>query len=539
MSVIKNFMWDAMKTIVEDEISATENDAVGFRTTGNPLLDLNFSTASLRRWSQDEIVRLFAQAFQEDWKLAMRWLFFCRDCRGGMGERRTFRAVIEWLAIYHPNVMRAVLPLVDEYGRGDDLLCLLDTGLMDAVIAHYTAQIEDDVRRMNEGEGISLCAKWMPSCNASSEEARRYGHVLRKGMGMTEARYRKTLTMLRAYLEVAETKMSNGTWGEIDYESVPSRAALIYRKAFLRHDQERRQAYLDKLTKGEAKINASVSFPHDIVHAYRYRKTQHSVCDSNDNILGYTAALEIMSEDPTLEGAWKALPDYVNGRGGRTICVVDGSGSMTCPIGNSEVMALEVANALGLYFAERLTGPFKDRFITFSSRPQLVDVSKAKTLHDRLEICYAHDECSNTNIEATFDLILETAVRHGLKQDELPSNVLVLSDMEFDCACGYVGGYCRMDRYGADRNALFTVIRRNFEVRGYKLPRLVFWNLNSRTRTIPVKKNKLGASLVSGFSPAIAKMVLSGKLDPFECLKEQLYGPRYDAVGKALEECAA
>lgn len=96
-----------------------------------------------------------------------------------------------------------------------------------------------------------------------------------------------------------------------------------------------------------------------------------------------------------------------------------------------------------------------------------------------------------------------------------------------------------MDRYGADRNALFTVIRRNFEVRGYKLPRLVFWNLNSRTRTIPVKKNKLGASLVSGFSPAIAKMVLSGKLDPFECLKEQLDGPRYDAVGKALEECAA
>ena len=518
-----NFM-NAIKETAESEISVTENGAIGFRTTGKSLLDLNFSTASLRKLPPKEIARRFALAFHDDWKLAMRWIFFCRDCRGGMGERHTFRAVIEWLAVHHPNVMRAVLPLVDEYGRGDDLLCLLDTVLKDVVIAHYAARIESDVRLMKEGKGISLCAKWMPSCNASSEETRRYGHMLRKGMGMTEVRYRKTLSKLRAYLKVVETKMSNGTWGEIDYEAVPSRAAIIYRNAFLKHDQERRQAYLDKLTNGEAKINASVSFPHDIVHAYGR---------------GGIWNMSFNPEDPALEGAWKALPDYVNGQCGRTICVVDGSGSMTTTIGNSGVMALEVANALGLYFAERLTGPFKNRFITFSSRPQLVDVSKAKTLHDRLEICYAHDECSNTNIEATFDLILETAVRHELKQDELPSNVLILSDMEFDCACDDFGGYCGDDRYGADRNALFTVIRRKFEAKGYKLPRLVFWNLNSRTGTIPVKENELGVALVSGFSPAIAKMVLSGKLDPFECLKEQLNGPRYDAVGKALEECAA
>ena len=522
---------DAMKDTAENEISVTENGAIGFRTAGNPLLDLNFSTASLRQLPPDAIARKFALAFHEDWTLAMRWLFFCRDCRGGMGERRTFRAVIEWLAANHPKVMLAVLPLVDEYGRGDDLLCLLDTPLKDAVVSHYAARIKNDVVRMKEGKDISLCAKWMPSCNASSKESRRYGHVLRKGMGLTETRYRKTLSKLRAYLKVVETKMSNGTWGEIDYESVPSRAAIIYRNAFLRHDTERRQAYLAKLAKGETKINASVSFPHDIVHAYFSTQTYHDILVNG--VVGITDALAIKTEDPTLEGAWKALPDYVQGQGGGTICVVDGSGSMVTSIGDSEVMAIEVANALGLYFAERLTWPFKDRFITFSSRPQLVDVSKAKTLHDRLEICYSHNECSNTNIEATFDLILETAVRHGLIQEELPENVLILSDMEFDMACD------RKGRYIADRNALFTVIRRKFGREGYKLPRLVFWNLNSRTRTIPMKENKLGVTLVSGFSPAIAQMVLSGKLDPFECLKDQLNGPRYEAVGKALEGCAA
>ena len=314
--------------------------------------------------------------------------------------------------------------------------------------------------------------------------------------------------------------MSAKQWDEIKYEAVPSRANLIYNKAFLRNDEERRRAYLESLAKGETKINAGTLFPHEIVHKY-----------------GNSGWNTITECNETLEQLWKALPDTVNGNG-NTIVVADGSGSMTCGVDpHSSVTALDVANALAIYFAEHSSGQFKDKYITFSNRPQLVDFSKAKNLREKLLIAKQHNEMANTNIEAVFNLILTTAVNNHLKQEDMPQNILIISDMEFDsCAtCDSQTGYWSRKR---PDSRLFNVIRQKYEAAGYKLPRLVFWNVNSRTGTIPVKENDLGVALVSGFSQNVASMVMSGKLDPYECLMETLNSKRYDPIAKALEGIA-
>ena len=196
-------------------------------------------------------------------------------------------------------------------------------------------------------------------------------------------------------------------------------------------------------------------------------------------------------------------------------------------------MALEVVNALAIYFAEKNYDDFKDKYITFSSRPQLVDFSQCDSLRDKLRVAYRHNECSNTNIEKVFDLILTTAVNNHMKQEDMPRNVLIISDMEFDsCATCNNGSRWYANRPDA---RLFEVIKKRFENAGYQMPRLVFWNVNSRTGTIPVKENDLGVALVSGFSTNVCKMVMSGKTDPYECLVETLMSERYDAVEAALK----
>ena len=505
-----NFM-DAVKGTLNNEFnySMTENGALGYRTSGRELLDLNFSVASLRKATPRDIADRFIKAFYEDKIMAMKWLFFARDVRGGLGERRLFRAVIHEMAQSNPEYIIPLLSLIPEYGRYDDLWNLLDTPLRDRVSKLVADQLVADQINMEDGKSISLLAKWLPSVNASSKTTKRYAAIIRLSMGMTERGYRLALSKLRRYLKVVERQMSAKQWNEIAYEAVPSRANLIYNAAFLRNDEERRRAFLASLEKGEAKINAGTLFPHDIVHRYmNYR-----------GVLPY---------DATLEQLWKALPDMVQGCG-NTIVVADGSGSMTCCVDRaSSTTALDVANALAIYFAERSSGQFKDRYITFSQRPQLVDLSNGKNLREKLAIANRHNEVANTNIEAVFDLILTTAVKSHMEQSELPQNILIISDMEFD--------YCANCMSGRAPDArLFSQIAARYRQHGYMLPRLVFWNVNSRTGTIPVRENDMGVALVSGFSVNVVKMVMSGKLDPYEAMTEVLNTERYEPIAKALE----
>lgn len=506
---------NAMQNTLNDEfnVSVSENGALGYRTSGKELLDLNFAVASLRGASEQAIVEKFTKAFFEDKILAMKWLFFARDARGGLGERRLFRIVLKSLIENNPEMVIPVINLIPEYGRYDDLWCLLDNQESAKVVYNIVEeQLIEDLHNMKGNKPISLLAKWLPSPNASSEKTKKYAKQIYKTFGLTEREYRQILSRLRKYLDVVEVKMSAKNWSEIRYEAVPSRANLIYNGAFLRNDEERRREYLGRLEKGETKINASTLYPHDIVHKYsgRYHK------------------------DATIEALWKALPDTVQGCG-NTIVVADGSGSMTCNIGgNTRVTALEVANALAIYFAEHSSGEFKDKYITFSERPQLVDFSNANSLYDKLRIAITHNECANTNIEKVFDLILTTAIKHNMSQKDMPKNVLIISDMEFD-SCATSGDSNRWSRNKPNQR-LFDVIAKRYTDAGYQLPRLVFWNVNSRTGTIPVKENDLGVALVSGFSVNIVKMVMSGNTDPYECLLETLNSERYAPVEDALKQ---
>ena len=350
---------------------------------------------------------------------------------------------------------------------------------------------------------ISGIGKWLCSENASSQETKRKAYIIRNGLGWNQEKYRKTLSKLRKYLDIVERKMSAKEWSEIDYEKVPSKANLIYNNAFLRNDENRRRKYLESLQKGEAKINAGVLQPHEIVAKYMRSSW---LCFVNDY-------------DETLEQLWKNLPDMTVSN---TLVVRDGSGSM-CSTISGNTTCLDVATALTVYMCDHNTGDWKGKFVTFSSHPEIVDISAEESLHDKLDKISNYDDCSNTNIYATMKLILNTAVNNKIPQEEMPEMIVICSDMEFDG---------RRFNFG---KTLFEDIIDEYKVAGYKMPRLCFWNINDRgEKSIPLQQNDLGLILCSGFSVQIMKMFMSNKLDPYEILLETINSPRYDAVAEAV-----
>ena len=496
-----------MFNLIEKELnkSVTENGAIGYKTSGSALLDLNYQVSSLRNASTSEIYLLFHMAYLENKEYALKWLFFARDVRGGLGERRLFRICYRYLYVVDNEAFTSNLHNISEYGRWDDLISLI--GIDDKMDSHIGKligyQLDSDLNCFNLGKPISLLAKWLPSENASSKETKLLAKKVRKLLDLTSKEYRQTLSKLRKYSNVVEVQICANEWSEIDYEKVPSLANLRYRNAFLHHDETRRKDYLDSVNKGEAKLNMKVATPVDVVS--RYGGSWHY----------------IKEYDETLELAWKNLPDvFVKD----TLVVADGSGSMTITVGG-KIMALDVANALAIYTSEHNSGVYKDKYITFSNAPQFVDLSKGYSLRDKLLIARKHNEVANTNIEAVFDLILNVAVANEIPEEEMIKNILIISDMEFDAA-----QTTWRRNLPVLTKPLFEEIKERYQSKGYKLPKLVFWNVNSRTKTIPLLENELGVTLVSGFSQNVLQMVMSNKYDPYEVLLETLDNGRYDKV---------
>ena len=522
------------RTALEQEfrsgLSVTENGALGYASTGDPLLDLNFQVSSMRKMEESEIIRRYMAAARLHPMLTLRWLFFARDVRGGLGERRLFRVIFKYLAEEAPDVTKKLMPLVAEYGRWDDLLVLMGTTLQSDLAEVIKAQWLEDIENLKAQKSISLMAKWLPSPRSHSIETRAKAAELIKILEIDEKTYRKALSAMRKYLNLVECKMSTKAWSEIDYKAVPSRANLIYNKAFLRNDEERRREFLGAVKKGEAKMHADTLYPHDIVYQYNG---------------GSNPFAPILEENESLEALWSQLPNMLSDASDSILVVPDSSGSMSTKVGNTKVSAYTCAEALAVYFAERAKGQFKDTFITFSHSPQFVDLTGCRTLREKLNYARTKCEVANTNIEAVFDLILNTGIMNHLQPADMPKAVLILSDMEFDAAStsngtqwGYYPifgvGYRNVPQFRTPDEGLFRVLRVRFENAGYRLPKLIFWNLCSRTGTVPVKENKAGVAFVSGFSTNIMKMVLSNKLDPFEILKEQLMEPRYNPVTDIL-----
>ena len=468
----------------------TENGAVTHRSTGSDCLNLFATIGALRNQDPKEIQRRFLRAYAEDPDLALKILFYARDVRGGLGERSVFRTLLAWLAEHEKNALVRNLPYVAEYGRWDDLLVLLDTPAREEAIALLRTRFEADQIALQNGGEISLLGKWLPSVNATNPETVRMAKLLSRAFGLREAEYRKALSALRAEIRILENHLRERDYS-FDYAKQPSRAMFKYRKAFLRNDLKRYNDFLSRVNRGEATLHTGGLMPYDIVNA------------------AYHA-----SEDQrgALDATWKALEDFTGDE--NAIVVADGSGSMYW---SGPPAPATVAQSLAIYFAEHNRGAFHNHFITFSNRPQLVEI-KGRDIVEKVRYCKTFDECADTNLQKVFELILRTAVLNRLPQSELPSTLYIVTDMEFN----------RCTRDASLTN--FEYARQLFHSRHYALPRVVFWNVQSRSEQQPVKRNEQGVALVSGCTPRIFSQVMSGEMDPYTNMVNTVCTERYEVI---------
>lgn len=480
----------------------TENGAVSNRSTGKDCLDLFAAIGALRRESEQEIVTRFMRAYSEDPDLAMKILFFSRDVRGGLGERRVFRTVLKWLAVNEKKSLVRNLPYVAEYGRWDDLLVLLDTPCRTEAITLLKKQFDADLSALDNGGDVSLLGKWLPSVNASNGDTVRMAKLIARAFGMSERDYRKALVRLRAQIHILENNLRERDY-TFDYSKQPSKAVFKYRRAFMRNDSERYDAFMEKVKRGEAKLHTGTLMPYELVEPY-LRYSYYSA----------DSFMHAISEDEkrSLNATWAALENFTADE--NALAIVDTSGSMYCA--NSPLPAA-VALSLGLYFAERAKGPYRNHFIEFSAHPELIEI-KGETFADRLRYIASFNEIANTNIEAVFELILNAAVHNHVPQSDLPGRLYIISDMEFDACVG---------------NASLTNFenaKRRYEAAGYRMPQIVFWNVASRNRQQPVTVNDRGVALVSGCSPRIFSMALEGELDPWRYMMSFICSERYAPI---------
>ena len=471
--------------------TSTENGAAAYASTMSDCLDLFSTIGALRSAPEEEIAGRFLRAWAEDRDIAVKIAFFARDVRGGLGERRAFRIMLRTLASLSPASVLKNLDNIPEYGRYDDLLTLLDTPCQPQMLAYIRDQLDRDLAALKSGSGdVSLLAKWLPSVNASSGDTVRTAKRVARALGMTDPAYRKSLSALRGRIAILENHLRERDY-TFDYAKQPSRAMYKYRRAFARNDRKRYTAFLNRVCSGEARLNTGALYPYDLIAPI---------------VNGTPDAAERLS----LDTAWKALPDYVGD--GNALAVVDGSGSMYGY--RAQPMPAAVALSLGLYFAQRSTGAFHNHFITFSEHPRLVEI-KGGDLCEQVKYAMTFNEVANTNIQAVFELILNTAVKHRLRQSDLPESLYFISDMEFD--------FCTE---GADLTN-FEYARRAFAKAGYRLPRVIFWNVASRRLQQPVTMNEQGVALVSGCTPRLFELVLSGQFSPYQYMMDILNDPRY------------
>lgn len=467
----------------------TENGAATYCTTQSDCLDLFAAIGALRREDDKEIAERFARAYAEDPDLAMKILFYARDVRGGLGERRVFRTCLRWLAEYAPESVRRNIARIAEYGRWDDVFVLEGTLCESNMMHLIRRQMHSDLAALEANGNVSLLGKWMPSVNASCAKTVRRAKRFARSLGMTEPEYRRALVRLRERIRIIENNLREKDY-TFDYAAQPSKALFKYRAAFNRNDGERYQAYLERVSCGEEKMHTGTLAPYEII-APIFR--------------GGTDEVQRRAIDVT----WNAQEDFTGDE--NALAVIDGSGSM---YGGADPMPASVALSLGIYFAERNRGGFHNHFITFSENPKLVEI-KGNDIDEKVRYCASYNEVANTNIQKVFELILSAAVKNHVPQEEMPSALYIISDMEFD--------WCTRDASLTN----FEYAKQLFEEHGYQLPRVVFWNVAARNRQQPVTQNEQGVALVSGCTPRIFGMLKSGVLNPYAFMMQVLGSERY------------
>ncbi len=474
----------------ESKWTTTENGASAKNTTDSALLDMFATIGSMRGRSEDEIIKKFELAYQEDPLGAMRCLFYARDIRGlGLGERRAFRVLLQYIARKHPIDLLMNLALIPEYGRYDDYYSLIDTPLEKDMWNQLSVQLSVDKSHMENGEPCSLLAKWLKKADASSRNTRKLGIYTAKSLGMSVYDYKRLCNRLRKHIDVVERKMSAKQWDKVNYRAVPSRAMMNYRNAFSRHDGYRFSEYLDLVNAGNEKINSATLYPYDIVEKILYQNEDSKV----------------------LEAQWNNLPDYVDGDV-NAIVMADVSGSM-----HGRPLATSIG--LAMYFAERNKGAYHNLFMTFSSKPEFVKL-KGNTITEKIRFISKAEWGMNANLEAALMKILDVALKNHCTQEEIPKSLIIVSDMEID--------RCTEQEHGEQ---FYDYVSRIYEESGYKVPNIVFWNVNSRHDVFLADMNRKGVQLVSGQSASTFKNLI-GCIDktPVEMMYSVLNSERYSRV---------
>jgi hypothetical protein len=415
----------------------------------------------------------FARALAQDETTALRLLMWARDVRGGAGEREVVRKILLNLEKTNPEALARVLPHLAEFGRWDDLLIFKTK----EVKAKAFTMIGDALRAKN-----GLAAKWMPRQGALAAEIRTF-------FGMSPKFYRKSLVELS---KTVEQNMCAQDWTNINYSHVPSLAAARYQKAFKKHDAAGYEAYKAALVTGDAKVNAAAVYPYDVIKSHKFG-----------------------GDATVLQAQWDALPNYIGDELVLPMC--DVSGSMSCPVGgNANLTCMDVCVSLGLYLADKNTGPFKDMFLTFSAKSK-IEILKGNLISKLAQLQRAQWDM-NTNLNAAFEEVLRVAKAGKVEANDMPKYILIMSDMQFDQCTRY------------DDSAM-QMIERKYSEAGYEVPNIVFWNLNAKAGQSPVKFDKKGTALVSGFSPAILQSILAAEdLDPTSVMMQTLNSARYAVI---------
>jgi len=447
----------------------TENGAQTLTHSGKSIVDF-FALAGATRDNPEIGIELFSKALIENPEKAIKILFYLRDIRGGQGERTLFRNCISYLRENKPEIANTIAKYTPEYGRYDDLLSFE----IDTIAPIIKEQLIQDFK----SETPSLLAKWLPSENASSKETKAKAREIMKALGASPREYRKTLSQLRKKIKLVEQKMSRKEFNEIEYSKVPSQASLKYKKAFFRNDENRYTTYLESVNKGEEKINTRTLFPHQI----------------------YERASETGSDE-----LWKNLPDYTRGKNG--IVVADVSGSM-------QGRPMSVSVSLALYFAERNQGAFHNHFITFSETPEIQEI-KGETLEEKIKMIEKTEWGYNTDLNKIFTVLLNTAVQNKVSEKDMPETIYIISDMQFDQA--------------SPTRTSYELIQDQYKEAGYKIPNVVFWNVDARNTNIPTTATEKGVTLVSGFSPSTFKIAVENKT-PEEVVEDVINSERYKDI---------
>lgn len=466
----------------------TENGAAALSTVGSNLLDLFGTIGALRPRTETEIAQKFATAFTEDKRLATRMMFYCGNVRGGLGERRTFRVCLKWMAITHPEIVIKNMALIPLFNRWDSLFVLVGTSCEKHMWGFIEECIKEDLMNFKAGKSISLLAKWMPSENASSVETKRLARRAIHQLRMSSRSYRKMLSALRKYLDITERKMSAQDWNEIKYSAVPSYAMKNYSEAFKKHDADRFISYLNSVKKGEKKINASTLYPYDLVHKVWSRP------------------------DEVAELQWNALPNYVEGENNYLV-MADVSGSMWG-------RPIETSIGLATYFAQHNKGAYHNLYMSFTNDPHFISLKDNMSLHDAVRFAQYNGVGYSTNLMAAFDNILAHAVRNHIAEKDMPKALIVVSDMEIN---HYFRPGCNWD--------FLQTVRAKFAAAGYSTPDLYLWNVEARNDTFLTDETK-NVYFISGQSASMFKQIcnnLNGKT-AYQLMLDTLNDRMYDCV---------